>query len=305
MKRGFITIATGRKQYYKIAANLLQSYRLFSAEPLPFAIIAEEENQYTSLFDDVIITSESTHSFMDKFLLMKLCPYDETIFFDADCLAYGDLNDYWAFFENATDFSCVGINVPRDQKEGAWYNVEDIGEYGNRISYKVRVHAGVCFIRRSESLKQLYTDCMELYRCYDELHFHTCPGSKDECILGVAMPMNGMKAVRENRNMLIGYPFATYLEADILHDILKYQTPWHDMVDKGLLLHWGTANTKTPLYKYNVACLHYMIARGTKKPNIVQNLWYEKKLMLKAMTALLRLRRVCGKVMRSFRGKEN
>lgn len=298
MTRGFITIATGKEQYYRLAANLLMSYRYFAEDPLPFAIISEEENQYTSLFDDVIITSESTHSFMDKFLLLKLCPYDENIFLDADCLAYGDLNKYWDFFENATDFSCVGVNVPRDQRDGAWYNVEDIGDYGKKLEYKVRVHAGVFFLRRSEKLKRLYENCMDINSHYHELYFHTCPGSRDECILGVAMPLNGMKAVRESRNMIIFYSLATYLEADILHGILKYKTQWYDMVEKGLLLHWGTAYTKTPLYRYNAACLHYMTELGKKQQNIIEKLWYEKKLMYKALLSLSTIRKFFERVLR-------
>ena len=42
MTRGFITISTGDLQYYKIAANLLKSYRIFTKNPMPFCVIAEE-----------------------------------------------------------------------------------------------------------------------------------------------------------------------------------------------------------------------------------------------------------------------
>ena len=37
MTRGFITIATGRDQYYEMAKNLVLSYRLFCGNPCPFA----------------------------------------------------------------------------------------------------------------------------------------------------------------------------------------------------------------------------------------------------------------------------
>ena len=40
---GFFTVATGDEHYYKIAANLLRSYRRFTPEPLPFAILADRE----------------------------------------------------------------------------------------------------------------------------------------------------------------------------------------------------------------------------------------------------------------------
>ncbi len=87
MIRGFITVATGKKHYYELAALLLLSYRRASANPMQFAIIAEEENEFTDSFDLVILTSETEHSFMNKLLVMKLSPFDETIFIDADCLA--------------------------------------------------------------------------------------------------------------------------------------------------------------------------------------------------------------------------
>ena len=259
MTRGFITIATGKKQYYEIAVNLLRSYRYFAKEKYPFAIIAEEENECTALFDDVILTNEAMHSFMDKLLLMKLCPYDETIFIDADSLAYGDLNAYWDFFEGATDFASLGANYPLDQKEGPWYNVEDIGKYGKEITYKTRVHSGVCFIRKSDKLKKLYDDCMDIFNHYDELYFHSFPNSVDECVLGVAMPMNQMKAVRQKQDMLAAYPCLTTLNADILHGVLQYTTPWGGYTEKGILLHWGTAQTYQPLYRYNVACLRFLL----------------------------------------------
>ena len=49
MSHGFLTIAAGDEKYYKMAANLLQSYRYFSKSPLPFAILADRENEYTAV----------------------------------------------------------------------------------------------------------------------------------------------------------------------------------------------------------------------------------------------------------------
>lgn len=53
--KGFITVATGSDKYYKVAENLLKSYRLFSKDPLPFAILADRENEYTKAFDKVLL----------------------------------------------------------------------------------------------------------------------------------------------------------------------------------------------------------------------------------------------------------
>ncbi len=300
MTKGLITIATGKKHYYEIAANLLKSYRLYSQDPLPFAIIAEEENEFTALFDDVVITNESTHSFMDKFLLMKLCPYDETVFFDADSIAYGDLNSYFDFFKNATDFSAVGINADLSDNNGAWYNIDDIGEYGKKISYKCRVHAGVMFIRKSDSLEKLYNDSMEIFSNYSKLHFISYERSYDECILGISMPLNNMKCVHENPTMLAAYPCLSYLDADILHDRLTYETEWAGRTDKGILLHFGTFHTFEPLYRFNIESLEMKINK--KELSFWDTLLYDKKLKLKFMTVCYQIkrfyRRIINKLLR-------
>ncbi len=275
VSRGLITIATGNIHYYKIAANLLLSYKHFSKNPYPFAIVAEEENKYTALFDDVIITKEAMQSFNDKFLLLKLCPYDETIFFDADCLAYGDLNEYWKFFEGATDFSSLGENFGLEDNNGAWYNLDGIGDYSTMISYKTRVHSGVLFVRKSPSLIKMYEDCMALYREFDSLRFHTCPYSIDECVLGVTMPMNKMKARSERAQMMAAYPCLTKLRCCILKGKLSYSTPWDGYTEDGILLHWGTKQTYRARYRFEIECLKTLV---TDKDSFINRLKYRYKL---------------------------
>ena len=65
MTHDFITIATGDTQYYKMAVNLLHSYRYFSASPLPFAILADQENEYTAEFDTVRLFSHAHRNYLE------------------------------------------------------------------------------------------------------------------------------------------------------------------------------------------------------------------------------------------------
>lgn len=75
---GFITIATGHEHYYKMAYHLLNSYRHFSANPLPFAILAGQENIYTSAFDDCILLQSPRQNYLDKLDLSLTCPMKPT-----------------------------------------------------------------------------------------------------------------------------------------------------------------------------------------------------------------------------------
>ena len=54
-KKGFVTIATGKEQYYRLARNLFLSYKYFTKEPLPFALLCDRENEYSEEFDQVVL----------------------------------------------------------------------------------------------------------------------------------------------------------------------------------------------------------------------------------------------------------
>lgn len=307
MTRGFITIATGKKQYYKIAANLVKSYRYFSKFPLPFTIIAEEQNEYTELFDDVIITSDSQHSFMDKFLLFKLSPYDEAIFIDADSLCYGDLNVFFDLFEDATDFSAIGAMYPRDKKGGAWYDIDGVWKYSDILPYKSRVHAGVMFLRKSEATNKMYSDCLEIINNYDKFYFHSYPNSKDEATLGVAMPLNNMKTIKEPSNIFAYYPCLEYVNADILHGNLSYKPYGKTVSNNGVLFHYGTYETYRPVYKFNIKCLELLLRKNGKSLNIFEKLMYEKKIwywfiivLYKILRPIRFIKRVINKINKLF-----
>lgn len=256
--RGFITIATGNRYYQQMAVNLLRSYRFHSKEPLPFAVIAEERNELTSLFDDVIILKDASRTFMDKFTLLKVCPYDETIFLDADSLAYGDLNEYWDVFKDTTDFSAVGAHTTANSHSGGgyMYDIEGIWKYGELIKYKVWVHAGVMFIRNSPKLKKLYDDCMDIWSNYDKFTGLRYAGSYDEVTLGIAMPMNDMYPVKEPDKLLAFMPCCNWVDADIVKGKLSYRKVNGVTVnDTGVFLHFTTKLTHAPLYNWEVARL--------------------------------------------------
>lgn len=133
-RKGFVTIATGQERYYKLARNLLHSYRLFAKDPFPFAIISDRENEYTSEFDKVIVISDASNSYNDKLKLFRELPFEETIFIDADSLAYGDLNTWWDIFCDAGDFSLFGY-AWRDLNCGrGWFIPSGMKQYGTDIS---------------------------------------------------------------------------------------------------------------------------------------------------------------------------
>ena len=264
MTRGFITIATGAELYYQLANNLLISYHLFCNSPYPFAILCDRENEYTALFDQVILFQPGQHPYFDKFELLKCAPYDETIFVDADCLAYADLNHFWDYFVQADDFSASGSNYSIDCG-GGLFQIDEIGAYRDRVHWRPDIHGGLYFIRKGAVCDAIYEDCQKIARDYDSYHWpDICAPYADEPVLCLAMAANGCHAAEVDPQNY-GIPWeVTELACDLFTGTCRYATEWHPLVEQGYMIHWSVRYTKKPLYRFETEKLHLMVKKGLR-----------------------------------------
>lgn len=270
MTRGFVTIATGKQRYYEIAANLLASYRHFTANPLPFAIICDAENEYTALFDDVIVIDDPCRSYVDKIFLPCYVPYDETIFIDADCLAYKDLNDLWEVFENQPDFSVLGKSYPPDYRY-AWFKREDVAEYAEAITFIPDFIGGVYFMRNTNALREFANTSLDILSHYHRYTFRQFENPCDEPVFALATAVHGFKPADRDRFPICFYPHAITFESDIEAGWVAYDSRYDSeraIHENPYLVHWGSGNTALPPYTIEVAKLrHAMGLRGAIATN--------------------------------------
>lgn len=264
MTRGFITIATGSDTYFQLAKNLLLSYRLFCDDPMPFAILCDKENECTALFDKVILFQKNEHAYFDKFELLKLSPYDEAIFVDADCLAYADLNEFWDYFGDAADFAAAGTNYPIDSDLGL-FQKEEINEYADRVHWKPDIHGGLYFIRKGALCDAIYKDCQNIVAHYSDFRWPDyCAPYADEPILCLAMAANGVHALdADPRNY--GIPWeVTQMDVDIFSGRCTYATEWHPLVAQGRMIHWSVRYCQKPLYIFEAEKVNLLVKNGMR-----------------------------------------
>lgn len=300
--RGFVTIATGKTLYYQLATNLLNSYRLYTNKPCPFTIICDEENAYTSQFDQVILLEQPHRNYFDKFELLVRAPYDETIFIDSDCLAYGDLNYYWEYFSSADDFSAGGVNFPRDSDDGLFW-LDGIGEYAQLVNWKPSIHGGLYFIRRGEVCDAIYEEYQNIMRHYHE--FRWPDYCVDEPVFGLAMAVHGCRALNEEPENYI-YPWLTLsMDCDIFTGKCTYESMEHKQVPHCRMIHWSVRNCSAPLYRFEVEKLNLMLKYGAIPPKgavslkVWERLLYCGKLRfyeLKAVEFVHRVIRKLGRI---------
>ena len=79
LNKGFVTLAVGDECYFKLATNLLRSYRMHTISSIPFAIITDRENEYTNLFDKVVLLEHSHESYLDKIEILNQPPFQRNI----------------------------------------------------------------------------------------------------------------------------------------------------------------------------------------------------------------------------------
>lgn len=213
-KRGFVTIATGQERYYKIAKYLLLSYRQFSAEPYPFAIIADRENKYTAEFDDVILIRDASNNYNDKLKLFRELPYEEAIFIDADSLAYGDLNEWWDVFADAGDFSLFGY-AWRDLNCGrGWFVPAGMKEFSDKLNFIPSFNGGVYYMRNTDGCRRVFEIANYCAEHYHDYKFNGFFNPADEPVLALGMAYCGFEPVNKD-NALIFAPMNRQIDADI------------------------------------------------------------------------------------------
>ena len=269
-ERGFVTIATGKDEYYKIAVNLLRSYKCFTKNPLPFAIIADKENDYTKLFDKVIILENPHFSYTDKIELLNNIPFKETIFIESDCLAYADLNIFFDAFQDADDFSCFGYSKPITSEQCGWFKLEETGKYRSQVKYYQGIHSGVIFLRNTDVCKQMYDISKDLWENFSEYNIGGSLDMLDDKLFAVSSAVIPCKMTANN---LEGYaPFCVYPYSVNNHrhpkpKLLKGSVTFIDddgVKVKGLVCHWGNNYTKRTLYKREVAAISLIEKKGFK-----------------------------------------
>ena len=263
-KKGFITVATGNERYYILAYNLLLSYRYHSKSPMPFAILCDKRNIWTEAFDEVVIIENPACSYYDKLRIMDLSPFDETIFIDADCLAYKDLNGLWDYFKDAPDIGLAGCARPIDSKDG-WWKHENLGELKDKVNGQVICQGGLYYVRnKGKELPAFRKTCRFITDHYREYHFSFSEDVlEDENILCLAAAVHHIVPVIEWNVLFAYYPEALGLSANIRKGHLRYM--WKDGNGEpnttAFFIHFGTNNTFLPgsdgLYNREVYRLGY------------------------------------------------
>lgn len=244
--RGFITIATGSDHYYRLARNLLRSYRRFAPEGVFFGLICDRQCPETEEFDHVVVMEKAYCSYMDKLQLARYSPYDETIFIDADSLFLGDPGVLWEDFAAMGDFSGYGAAIDLESDQG-WFYHEHTGQFRSSLKFNVKMHGGLYYFRNTDTGREVFQRAVYLAEHYDEYRFAHFTEPADEPVLALAMAVSGCEPCpAENRICFVpALPKTPRVS-------VTGQLGLEGEALSPVVLHFVTANTRRFLYTYLV-----------------------------------------------------
>ena len=254
--KGFVTVATGKESYYRMAHNLLLSYRYHAKTQTPFALLCDRQNEWTADFDQVVIIDTPACSFFDKLRILDLSPYDETIFIDADILVYKDLNAMWDWFKDGPDVGVLGAVYPNDSDKG-WWDVNNLGELKDKVDYKMTCIGGVYYVRKNgQDLPAFREKCKYIEQHYFDYQFKLFGDVlEDETIICLASCVHHFLPLKDWVEAFAFYSESNILNADILSGTLEFEwTKYPGRLYKDtLFIHFGSVFVRNRwLYKEEV-----------------------------------------------------
>lgn len=276
-KRGFVTIATGKESYYRVAYNLLCSYRLYAGK-YPFAIICDRENKYTASFDKVMLLEDPTGSYLDKLHLFDYIPYEETIFIDADCLIYGDIDRWWSLFEKADDFSVFGRVYEDLSSDLGWFRYEGMGKYREKIRYIPSFSGGVYFLRNTETCRRVFETAKEAAANFGDYPFAIFKNPADEPVIALGMAVNGCRPVECSDVGLYTYRRLMHADIDVPYAEWYYKDEWRPII----MIHWGCFGIMKAFYIFEESKARRKLA-GKPNKGLAWTLLYRFKLLYYAL----------------------
>lgn len=202
--RNVITIATGKKIYLELAANLARSFHYWNKDSgINFYLVTDSpdaiDNDILSFTNIITIKpGELGEGFSSKLYLDKLAPEGRTLFIDSDCLVFGSLDFLFERFKGHS-VSVVGGYI----SDGEWFG--NVGEIQRKFDLQryPKFNGGIYYVERSAGATKVYETARSLQPQYDEIGFVRLRGQpNDEVLMALAMQLHNQQPIADDGTIM-------------------------------------------------------------------------------------------------------
>ena len=199
-----LTIATGKKVFVDMAANLARSFLWWHQNSdMKFQLVTDQPDLIPAdIIDKIEVVKVNPgqlgQGFSAKLQLDNLVSDGKTLFIDSDCLVFGPLNPVFDMF-NGAGVSVIGNYI----SSGEWFG--DIGSVCDQfdVPHIPKFNGGLYYLEKGEVSKKVYETARELEQDYDKIGFARLRGlPNDEVLMALAMQLNGQAPVPDDATVM-------------------------------------------------------------------------------------------------------
>ena len=199
-----LTIATGKKVFVDMAANLARSFLWWHQNSnIKFQLVTDQPDLIPA---DIIGKIEVVKvqpgqlgkGFSAKLQLDKLVSDGKTLFIDSDCLVFGPLNPVFDKFKGS-GVSVIGGYI----SSGEWFG--DIASVCKKfnVPHIPKFNGGLYYLEKGETSKMVYKAARELEKDYDKIGFARLRGlPNDEVLMALAMQLHGQAPIPDDATVM-------------------------------------------------------------------------------------------------------
>ena len=214
-ERAVLTLAAGKPVYWGMAINLARSFLWWHKQSdIRFCLVTDFQYELPKdLSGSEILRvppDKLRRGFSAKLQLDELSPASKTLFVDADCLVFGNLESVFARFAGRP-VSVVGGSL----SSGEWFgNVESIcRRFG--LTELPFFNGGIYYLESGSLSSQTYYGARELEKHYDEIGLKRLRDRpNDELLMAISMSLQGLKAFPED-GTIVSAPQACPAELEV------------------------------------------------------------------------------------------
>ena len=255
MDRAVLTIASGKKLYLDMAFNLARSFLLWHQDSdIEFHLVTDHEAPTPPDLAFIHRVQKSSkqiaRGFSSKLYLDQMAPAPKTLFIDADCLCFRNLDRVFQRFAGQA-VSVVGAM----KSEGEWFG--DIRSRCQRYRVgAVPVFVGaVYYFEPGKTCTRVFETARKAEKEYDEAGFIRLRGvPNEEPLISVGMAQAGCKPIPDDGEVKVDAMYWKEVKINLLKGKSQVACPDGRRASP-FLLHFNCSFAERPPYTNGVLAL--------------------------------------------------
>jgi hypothetical protein len=264
-EKSVLTIATSKKIYVDMACNLAMSFLLWNDKSsIKFFLVTDSPQFIPQKLKQKIniiqiAEGEAGKGFSSKLSIDRFSQSNQTLFIDADCLVYGNLNPVFDSFKGH-QVSVIGDNRYNGKNVGFCKDIEEVMA-NTGIQYFPLLCGSIYYFLKGEITTRIFNHARSLLGSYSDIGLVELRNKEnEEPLMAIAMSKFDQNPIKDTGLIKADRMFYEFLHTNVLSGKAKL---WNDknipvpeystlILSRPLIVHFNASHTESFEYQSEV-----------------------------------------------------